>query len=571
MVDSPEFFLHSKGKHNPQKELEATIQAFQDKKATAGYLGLHPQCVFVERFRFLKKAGLVETENLTCPDFVEWKKGINAQSIVLIFSSSFPNNPASIFGHTLLRFQQENQNDLLDYAASYAAFTEGETEGVIYAFKGLFGGYKGVFNILPYYIKVNEYSNAESRDLYEYELNLTPEGVDKIVNHLWELYSSAYFDYYFIDENCSYILSSLVELGNMDWNLTDNGNWYYLPADSISLITRNPNAVKKIQYRPSLKKKLVTRLSRMADDESVLFDQILDQEKSVEDVRNIVVLDSLIAYWNYRKMEEKKEFSQHNSAQLRKTLIQRSRIREKSEEIELAQQIENRPELAHKPSRFALGFGSAEGDAIVRLHYKSGLHDLLANSTGMEPFSQIDFLGGSFIYSDQEEAVELSEINWINVTSLQPYTSFDPRVSWKVGWNYDRIEDIDCEDCFKHDVHLGFGGSVFLINPNLLFFLIPGVYAEYSSEFKNSRRMGPSVEWSLIGSIGSHYKFQILQTYRADAYSDLQDDYYVKTSFAQTLFWLTNWELRCISSVFTNHQTPDYKPVFHELQLAVYF
>jgi hypothetical protein len=41
--------------------------------------------------------------------------------------------------------------------------------------KVLTGQYPGEYSIMPYYRKVKEYGDFESRDLWEYELNLTPE------------------------------------------------------------------------------------------------------------------------------------------------------------------------------------------------------------------------------------------------------------------------------------------------------------------------------------------------------------------------------------------------------------
>lgn len=40
---------------------------------------------------------------------------------------------------------------------------------------------------MPYYRKVKEYGDFESRDLWEYELNLTPEETRFLVSHIWEM------------------------------------------------------------------------------------------------------------------------------------------------------------------------------------------------------------------------------------------------------------------------------------------------------------------------------------------------------------------------------------------------
>ncbi|MCP4753554.1 MAG: DUF4105 domain-containing protein [Proteobacteria bacterium] len=570
-IDSPLFFAHLEGKHDPSKELDATIASFNDVQARVGYFKKHPQCVFVERYQFLKNAGLIRTKDLPCPDFNEWKKGIGAKSIVLVFSSSFPNNPASIFGHTFIRFKQEGENSLLDYSASYAAHTEGDTVGLRYAILGLLGGYKGRFVIAPYYMKVNEYNNSESRDLYEYELNLSQDGVERIVNHLWELYSTAYFDYFFIDENCSYILSKVLELGNPDWNLSDINRWFYIPSDSIKSITRIPGAVRKIHFRPSLKKQVLAKLNELSSEEQDLFFGAKGGKTALESIKNINVLDALIAYWNFRKREEKGAFSKQNRALFRKTLLLRARIEEKSQDIEVAYDEGNRPEFGHDPSRFSFGIGKTDDTTVYRLDFKAGLHDLLSNRIGIEPFSQIDFLGCGIEYDDEERKTNLTYITLIDIVSLHPYTSFDPRLSWKLGATYERIHDLTCNECYKYDVDFGAGGSFHLGTPNALLYVLTGAFGEASEYFGDSNRLGPFLEWSIIGNLSKSYTLQIKQTIRGDALNNFPKDYYSTTFLGQSFSWNRNWNVRLQSQLVSKYKSSEVQTYIHELQLGYNF
>ena len=92
-ADGTNFFVSPEGKTNPAAELEADLKAFNDHYARAGWFNYHPQCVFRERYNFLKQAGFLEGAVVEpCTEFHEWKKGLNAESITLVFSSSYPNN-----------------------------------------------------------------------------------------------------------------------------------------------------------------------------------------------------------------------------------------------------------------------------------------------------------------------------------------------------------------------------------------------------------------------------------------------------------------------------------------------
>jgi len=571
LVDSPEFFAHPDGKYDPIGELEATVALFSDVEARVGFFNHHPQCVFVERYRFLKKAGIVKTGDLDCPEFNDWKKGIGAKSVVLVFSSSFPNNPASIFGHTFIRFRGEEKHSLLDYSASYAALTEGEPEGLVYAIKGLLGSYKGVFSITPYYMKVNQYNNSQSRDLYEYELNISEAGVERIVNHLWELYSTAYFDYYFLDENCSYILSKVLELGNPEWNLSEIGRWYYLPGDSIKLATRIPDAVKNIHFRPSLKKQVIAQLNQLNENQQDRFFAVIRGELALKNIKNVNVLDALIVYWNFRKSEARGALPEEDKALFRQSLLQRAQIAEKSTIIQVDDDQSNRPEFGHEPSLISFGIGNIDNTTVYRLNIKSGLHDLLASDKGLEPFSQIDFLGLGVEYHPLEKRTNITQVTFIDIVSLHPYTAFDPRFSWQIGAHYGQIHDLKCRDCYKFNFDFGAGGSFYLAATNAVFYAMSGIFSETSEYFRDSQRFGPFVEVAVVGNFAKKYRFQIKQTIRADGLKDFPTDYYVTSSVGQSYAWSNNWEIRLANQFVSRYGSSEIQTENHELRLGYYF
>src|SRR5690606_41526448 len=80
----------------------------------------------------------------------------------------FMGNPSSMFGHTLLRLDPKDQQqlNLISYAVNYAATVDGN-DNWSFAWKGLTGQYPGEYSLMPYYRKVKEYGDFESRDLWE--------------------------------------------------------------------------------------------------------------------------------------------------------------------------------------------------------------------------------------------------------------------------------------------------------------------------------------------------------------------------------------------------------------------
>jgi hypothetical protein len=120
--------------------------------------------------------------------------------------------------------------------------------------------------MLPYYLKVREYSDLENRDLWEYQLDLRGEEIERVLAHAWELLP-VQFDYFFFDENCSYHLLGLLQVARGDLELTAQFPLWALPVDTVRVLTGQPGLVRKIVYRPSTATIIAGRLAPLRPDE----------------------------------------------------------------------------------------------------------------------------------------------------------------------------------------------------------------------------------------------------------------------------------------------------------------
>jgi len=157
-----------------------------------------------------------------------------------------------MFGHTLLRIdpaESENSSHWLSMAVNFGANINNNDNSILYAFKGLSGGYPGIFIVTPYFNKIKEYNRYENRDIWEYPLNLTPDETRKMVLHLWEL-KEINFRYYFFDENCSYRLLELLQVARPGLQLTEQFGLTAIPVDTVRSIDK-AGLINGIQYRPS--------------------------------------------------------------------------------------------------------------------------------------------------------------------------------------------------------------------------------------------------------------------------------------------------------------------------------
>ena len=196
--DSDNFFISEMGKVDPHSELLAEVPLF----AMQNQLDNESlQCRFPARYHWLKQF-YPDWVDQPCSELSAWKDEIDEHKLTLIFPASYLNSPSSMYGHSLIRLDKEDESKskLLSYSVNFAANADPTDNELVFSYKGLAGGYPGVVSILPYYAKVNEYSHLEHRDVWEYQLNLTEQEVDQFVNHIWETKETE-FDYFFFDES----------------------------------------------------------------------------------------------------------------------------------------------------------------------------------------------------------------------------------------------------------------------------------------------------------------------------------------------------------------------------------
>ena len=189
-VDDPAFFYAESGDVDAESELLRTIEEIFSLEREGNE---HAQCRFVYRFKWLDSQLSLDKKKLpqeNCTDYSQWRDQVNAHSVSLIFPATALNSPSSMFGHTLLRFDPKDVkegSDWLSYALNFGANINNDDNSFFFAFRGLAGGYPGVYNMMRYFEKIKEYNRMENRDIWEYRLNYTPAEVDQILAHVWEL------------------------------------------------------------------------------------------------------------------------------------------------------------------------------------------------------------------------------------------------------------------------------------------------------------------------------------------------------------------------------------------------
>lgn len=558
-MESKNFFFSKEGKSDPDKELKATIKAFEK-----GYFknpNKHPLCRFPARRIFLEKKLNLKFKQMYCSEYEKWKRGINPTGMVLVFASSYPGNPASMFGHTFLRFKRGNkQNDLLDYGASYGANTDGSDNPVFYAMKGLFGGYKASFSVSPYYQKVNEYAQIESRDLWEYEFKLSQEKIDLVLAHLWELYYNGWFDYWFIDENCSYVLAALINVAEPDWKLIDNHKWFVMPHDIVKRVSSQV-PLRSINFRPGVKKVLEQRLDNLGKDQRSKFERLLKGQKTSK-VRT-QTLDAALDYFNYKKMKERGILSKKESGTYKKLLVARSKRKEKSNLVLVP--TKNRPDDSHQSSLLAMSLSHDKEKFSYRFSSEQIHKDWTDADKGYEPFSRFKAFGISVKASDLR--IELEKLNFISATSHTPLNTIDPSPSWEVNSGFNRVWDDRCDKCMALDLEAKIGIS-FMSDHDSLFTLLGGGFAQAHDDLPDAHSAGWIVTSRIGHSANDKLKFFIEGNVKSDQ-ANKNSDWYLDSMGGITITFERLGDFKLLTTL--QKIKAGREQMFHQAQMNFYY
>ncbi|KRI53466.1 DUF4105 domain-containing protein [Acinetobacter pittii] len=450
------YFLSENGKNNLKEELKADISALfmpaQDNQSI--------RCKFPARSQWLmQKVGIQENElpQVKCTEFENWIGQIKPYKATLIYATDFMGNPSSMFGHTLLRLDPKDQQqlNLVSYAVNYAATVAGN-DNWSYAWKGLTGQYPGEYSLMPYYRKVKEYGDFESRDLWEYELNLSPEETRFLVSHIWEMQHVS-FPYYFVSDNCAYRLLGLIDLVKPESNLQEKFTYASIPMETIKSMQQQ-GLTKAPVYRPALETQLLAQahqhgasLAKMAHQITMMptqqSSQILksfseqDQAKILE-----MAYDDLYLQFISRKIEESVA-----QPQLRQLLALRSQI-DLDKQRQEPKRPAKEPTQGHNARNFSLKAGEVQGDKFIELGHRQAYHDLIDPQGGYRAGTQLLFLNGNAQWRDDH--LKLERLDLLEVNSYNPIQPFKTPLSWgfNLGWRQEAVHDGVYSDEKQHGV-----------------------------------------------------------------------------------------------------------------------
>ena len=512
-IDGTEFYLTTD--RVPAHEFDEILSQFRASQkgvSSAPADDLRIECRFPARFKFIRRE-VKEAKSWSmpvCPRFEHFRNGIQAQSVTLVFSAYYLNNPASAFGHTFLRLNKERQNGkrypLLDYGLGFAA-TAPDVNPITFALGGMFGWFYGDFTSIPYYLKTQEYNDYESRDLWEYDLRLTPDEIELLVAHLWEL-ANAKIHYQYLAKNCSSLMLTALEAAAPRLELTKKLPYWVIPADTVRVVNEVPDLVAGYRFRPSKRSQFFARYQKLSQKQKTGFIRLASEESfnlgtaQFDSAADLQILDTLIDYYDFRYY--KKLLREENSFTdtKQRMLLARSRLGQGEDDFVVPEPEFEKPHAAHRSGRSAIGLMQTQlGARALTIGQRFALHDMLDAQVGYPRDSEILFLDFQLIALTQpaigrsaESAIRVDRAYVFGVKSFAPFEKMVPNLSWKVRLGAESTWDASCYKCvaavfgggigYTADVYAGRLFATLLLSPD---FSISGEFDKSALKF----RIGP--------------------------------------------------------------------------------
>lgn len=439
-VNSADFFLAPQGQQSPAAELAAAIEGWFQPVSTPA--DQHPRCRFPARYEWLReRLRLPDAPAVHCAQYQAWARPEQLRSISLLMVSGFLGNPASSFGHSLLKFNHQNDDAggrLLDRSFNFGAYVPDQEPMPLYIVRGLFGGYQSGFSSGAYYAHDQVYARTEFRDIWEYRLALTPEETQRMAAHLWEL-TGRDFTYYFLTKNCAYRLAELLTVVTRQpyeplarvW-FTPVELFHKLPAETGRT---EPLAIEP-QFFPSSQRQLYWQFQQLNRDETRLANGLIrdgldpapERLSMLAPERRLEIVDALIAYYEYR-LAAMVDAEAEAGLRLAKTRALRLRLSlpPRAGDLPTTPALPD-PTRGSKPMLTAAGLSYREGEVATGLRYAPYFQDLIGRHSG--GFTELVVLDTQLRLNRRRP--ELDSLDLVRVRKLAdvPDIAGESQLSW---------------------------------------------------------------------------------------------------------------------------------------------
>lgn len=484
---------------------------------------------------------LAQAGNSLEPDhgFAEFLAKAPVNKISLVFASESAMHPGTVMGHVLLKIEgRDFQGQQKDHAISFfTRFDDVSFPELV--LKSFITGKQGHYSLSPYHETVQHYLFKEGRNLWEYELDLTPEQIQRLHRHLYEL-KNVEFTYFFHKFNCATLFRNILAKEIPD--LSRAGHLWVTPLDLVRSLAQTG----KIKSRKFLhtNKWLIKAFHK---------GQTLAEKN---------LTPAHLSQLNYRLEKAKSGFSleeqkisQATWSEMENGLKEKYQIDDSQGELDFSNF--SKPEETGPDSQVSAGFYQSPGLQGFKVGVLPLSHFFIDDQTGYFTESEIK-LGHLSLIQNQDRSVEIFDFDLFSVSSYPLHDSFTGGYSGKFNLGFNRLNVLDLGARARSNVGVALGKTWFVSRDLDLFLLVGSALWETpSSRLWGKLEMGLS--FRQIFKMKSQLKWTRSTQFLSKTYDEL--------SFEHSIPW-RNWSLVAKAS---RHSSQNLHFDSSELQLKHHF
>jgi hypothetical protein len=408
-----------------EQELLRSLAAIQDPAQRAVFA-----CRFPARFYFIShRLGLsgAREQLRQCDQLVASIEIDRIEGISLVLVGSYLSNPASSFGHTLLRLHQRSaQGTERDLSFNYGALIPANEPVLSYIFKGIFGRYRSSYSDQDPFVHDITYNHLENRDSWSYAINHSVEDRLLIALHLWEM-AGAKFQYFFFSRNCAWQMGQSLKLSLDEKEVsTEPIPYWTLPVEVVHDL-QDQGLVKQVTHTASHQRRLNAALQRLNAADAARFSQLVDKGWDVDPQTDSVPLtNAVIDYYTWRNASNSiNEDTERRFVSLREQAVL-ARLQQPPEEAPQPIPAPASPAQGNRPIKSSVGY--QDGPTVSWAVYAQGPLDPHTLGVG-----HIRALVWDFARSSNEWA--LDRFTFLDIEQIQPADAFDlagQLPSWRI-------------------------------------------------------------------------------------------------------------------------------------------
>lgn len=267
-IQDPNFLL-SEPRFSARQELIASLQQLLIRPDQT-------QCRFPARDVWLRQQLQLPTVSYQqCADLQEFLKKAPMDTLSVVYAAENLNSASSMMGHVLFKLTGTRADGkVAEHAISFYTEVKGINLPKI-MYDSVVVGKKGFFALSPYHEKIQYYTQHEQRNVWIYDIALTPAQRQLIQYHLWELKQTE-LRYFFTSYNCATFSNIVLALTNHPVLSSVTG--WQSPLDVVKHIHR-ADLVQRTQFYPSAR----ARVRMLTEQQPSAWQQQIDQAVAAGD------------------------------------------------------------------------------------------------------------------------------------------------------------------------------------------------------------------------------------------------------------------------------------------------